>query len=376
MRVAIVHDYLNQAGGAERVVVSLNRLFPEAPIFTTLLDLDRTWPELRGADIRASWMQRLPGVDKHFKAYLPLYPLAITQMDLSEFDLVISSSSAFAKAVRTRPDALHLCYCHTPMRCLWDYDRYVAREQLGPLTRALLPVAIRQLRRWDLATANRPDMYVANSSVVAQRIRSCYGQDAAVLPPPIEVHRYAPSPVQEDYYLVVSRLVPYKRVDLVVEAFNQLGRPLLVVGDGPDRPVLERMAGPRIRFLGKLPDETVARLFSRCQAFILPGEEDFGITPLEANATGRPVIAYGAGGALDTVVEGQTGILFRHASARSLIDAVRACERQPWNPAAIRRHAERFSEQAFHDGLIALLSQAPKLRETRLTARLSPRHAS
>ena len=357
MKIAIVHDYLNQLGGAERVVGPLHRMFPEAPIYTTIVDRDQLWPSLADADIRPTWMQRLPGLKRHFKRYLPLYPLAIERMDLRAYDLVISSSSAFAKAAITRRDAFHLCYCHTPLRCVWDYDRYVARENLGRLSRAALPPVIDRLRAWDLATAARPDLYVANSRAVADRIRRWYGRESVVLPPPVEVQRHRPGGRAADDYLIVSRLVPYKRIDLAVTAFTAAGLPLTVIGDGPDRPALEALAGPTVRFLGRLPDRAVAEHFARARALIFPGEEDFGITPLEANAAGRPVVAYRAGGALDTVVQDVTGCFFDSQTPEALLAAVRRSQALPWNPDTLRRHAESFSEAAFSERFFELLQR-------------------
>jgi glycosyltransferase involved in cell wall biosynthesis len=347
MKVAIVHDYLNQAGGAERVVVSLHRLFPEAPIYTSILDRDSLWPGLADADIRTSWLQRMPGLKKHFKKYLLLYPSAIESFDLSPYDLVISSSSAFAKGAIAAPGAVHICYCHTPMRFVWDYDRYVERENFGVINRVLLPYAVRRLRRWDLATSDRPDGYIANSSTVASRIRTCYGRDSQVIHPPVDLPDEGHYTGDEPYYLVVSRLNGYKRIDLPVKLFSERGWPLVVIGDGPQRKMLEAMAGPSVRFLGRIPDGEVQRHYALSRGFILPGEEDFGITPLEANAAGRPVIAYRAGGALDTVIHQQTGILFDQQSPTSLADAVLQAQARSWDKAALRRHAAGFGEHRF-----------------------------
>lgn len=347
MRVAIVHDYLNQAGGAERVVAMLHVMFPEAPIFTTIVDPETLWPALRDADIRPSWMQRLPGIPRHFRAYLPLYGKAIESFDLSEYDLVISSSSAFAKAAITRPDAVHICYCHTPMRFGWDYSRYVERAGYKALTRALLTLVIQRVRAWDLRTAVRPDLYVANSAVTAQRILRLYGRTSEIVFPPVDVSQYAPEPAHEGFYLVVSRLNPYKRVDLAIRALNGSGRPLVIVGDGPARHVLELLADRNVRFLGRVPDSDVARAYARCRALILPGEEDFGITPLEANASGRPVVAFKGGGAVHTVVDGQTGVFFADQTPEALRDAIARCERTSWNTQTLRAHAEAFSPDVF-----------------------------
>jgi len=346
-RIAIVADYLNQRGGAEWVVAVLHELFPDAPIYTTIADPVRLWPGLRGADIRVSWMQRLPGVLRRFKYYLPFYYLAVESMRLQEYDLVVSSSCAFGLGARARVDATHICYCHTPARFVWNYAAYVEKEALGPAARAVLPWMIGAVRRRDVAMARRPNYFVANSSAVANRIRIYYGREAVVIPPPVDINRFTPTEAPGDYYLVVSRLNPYKRIDLAVAAFNALRRPLLVVGEGPDRARLERMAGPTIRFAGWLGDAEVARAYAGCRALVFPGEEDFGIAPVEAGAAGRPVVAYQGGGALDTVLEGETGVFFREPTVEALTDAVARLERQPWSAARIRANAEHFGVDRF-----------------------------
>lgn len=358
MKVAIVHDYLNQPGGAERVVGVLHGMFPDAPIYTSILDRRSLWPSLRGADIRTSWMQRLPGIERHFKKYLPLYPRAIESFDLSGYDLVISSSSAFGKGAVAAPGAVHVCYCHTPMRFAWDYERYVEREAFGWAMRAALPPVIRRLRAWDLATASRPHVYAVNSTVVAERVRHCYGRESDVIPAPVDLARYAPSPVDDDFYLVVSRLNPYKRVDLVVDAFNRSGRLLVVIGDGPERPALEARARPNVRFLGRLPDAEVADHYARCRAVVFPGEEDFGIVPLEANASGRPVVAYRRGGVLDTVVDGRTGVFFDEQTPAALNDAVARAGVTAWDKRELHAHAESYGEDVFRARFYDLVRRA------------------
>lgn len=358
MKVAIVHDYLNQAGGAERVVGELHRIYPEAPIYTSILDRSSLWPALQNADIRTSWMQQLPGLRKHFKKYLPFYPGAIESFDLSEYDLVISSSSAFGKGAITRKGACHVCYCHSPMRFVWDYDRYMERESYGRIPRLLLPALVGALRRWDLRTAGRPDVYLVNSSVVAERVRQLYGRDSEVVPPPVDLARYHLSEADAGYYLVVSRLNPYKRIDLAVAAFNGTPYRLVVVGDGPDRAGLEALAEPNITFVGRRSDAEVAAYYSGCRAVIFPGEEDFGLVPLEANASGRPVIAYRAGGALDTVIDGQTGLFFEETSPASLRAAVERCERSDWDRAQLRRHAETFGTEIFRARVLDAVQRA------------------
>jgi glycosyltransferase involved in cell wall biosynthesis len=244
------------------------------------------------------------------------------------------------------------------MRFAWNFDGYAARERWGPLLRTVLPPLVARVRRWDLRTAHRPTMYAANSSAGAARIRRHYGRPAAVVFPPVEVERFSPLDADDDYHLVVSRLVPYKRVDLVVDAFNRLARPLVVIGDGPARRDLERQAGPTIRFLGRQPDDQVAAYYARCRALVFPGEEDFGLTPLEANASGRPVIAYRAGGALDTVVDGMNGVFFDTQTVESLCEAIARCDALPWDKARLRRHAEGFREDVFRERFMAVVRSA------------------
>ncbi|EFO80518.1 glycosyl transferase group 1 [Oscillochloris trichoides DG-6] len=346
LRVALAHDYLNQYGGAERVLEALHLLFPEAPIYTSIYDADVMPSYYREWDIRTSFMQRLPGWRKHFRRYFWLYPSAFESFDLSEYDLIISSSSAYAKGVIPRPGAVHVCYCHTPMRFAWRTGDYVAREQISGAQGAVLPFLLTFLRLWDTAANARVDAFVANSRAVAGRIQRYYGREATVIPPPVVLPpaNFAPP---ADFYLAGGRLIPYKRIDLIVEAFTHLGLPLKIFGDGRDRARLERMAGPNIDFLGWVDETTRSDLFARCRAFIFPGEEDFGITPLEAMISGRPVVAYGAGGALDTVVEGVTGRFFYEASPAALAAAVSAVHNETYDPVAIRQYAERFGLDLF-----------------------------
>jgi glycosyltransferase involved in cell wall biosynthesis len=357
-RLAIVHDYLNQAGGAERVVESFHRMWPEAPIFTTIADRGAMPASLRDADLRLTWMQRLPAWKRHFRAYLPLYPLAIEGMDLRGYDVVVSSSSAWAKAVRAPAGAVHVCYCHTPMRWVWDYEHYVEREAFGVLARLALPPVIAALRAWDVRTAQRPTHIVVNSRVVQDRVQRCWGRTSEVLHPPVETERFPVGTGAGGYHLVVSRLAHYKRIDLAVTAFTRLGLPLVVIGDGPARASLEALAGPSVTFRGRVDDAGVAEAMRDCRALIFPGEEDFGITPLEANASGRPVVAFAAGGALETVRDGVTGVLFANQTAESLSEAVQRAEAVAWNAVVIRRHAESFSAAEFEARFRSIVERA------------------
>lgn len=349
MKVAIVHDYLNQMGGAERVLEAFCELFPGAPVYTLIADPDKLPEKWREIQVKTSFIQFLPFAKKHYKKYLPLYPLAIEQFDFSGYDLVLSSSSAFAKGVLTNPDTIHICYCHTPLRYTWDlYHKYLREDGPGGIYAKLLPYVLHKIRLWDRISADRVDFFIANSHNVRRRIEKYYRREAEVIYPPVETGRFAiREEGPEDFFLIVSRLLPYKRVDIVIQAFNELKLPLIIIGDGYDRKRLEKMAGSTVRFLGYQPDEVVADYYARCQAFLFPGEEDFGITPLEAQASGRPVIAYRAGGALETVVEEKTGIFFDRQTKESVIDAVKKFQHFSFDPHTIRRHALQFDKEVF-----------------------------
>lgn len=351
MKVAIVHDWLNQYGGAELVLEALKELFPDAPIYTSIYhpkampDFYRRW------DIRTSFMDKFPFVKTHHQLFLVFYPLAFESFNLSGYDLVISNKSGFCHGIITSPETVHICYCLTPTRFVWDFHEYIQGEAIGPMVRKLLPPFIFFLRQWDKLAADRVDFFIAISREVKERIRKFYRRASEILHPPVYTSRFYISPEQEDYYLVVSRLVPYKRIDIAVEAFNLLKRPLIVVGEGRARPSLEKKAGPTIRFLGRVSGEELAQLYARCKALIFPGREDFGIAPLEAQASGRPVIAYAAGGALETIVEGKTGLFFHSQTPEALAEAVLEFERRAadFDPAAIRRNAERFDVKNFQN---------------------------
>jgi glycosyltransferase involved in cell wall biosynthesis len=292
-------------------------------------------------------MQNMPLIKEYYRLYFMLYPLAVRSLNLSGYDLVISSSSGYAKGVRTDRDAIHVCYCHTPMRWAWSFDSYSARETMSAAKRLLLPPMIAALRRWDKGASRFPDHFVANSKTVAERIERAYGRTAEVIHPPIDVNRFHCSDEQEDYYLVLARLISYKRLDLAIEACSKLGRRLMVIGDGPDRARLIAKAGPTVTFLNRLCDAEVEHYAARCRALIFPGEEDFGMAPLEIAAAGRPTIAYRAGGAVETIVDGVTGVFFDRQEADSLAEAILRFEKQEWSAQALRRHAESFGIDVF-----------------------------
>jgi glycosyltransferase involved in cell wall biosynthesis len=304
-------------------------------------------------------MQRLPGVISHHQAYMPLYPWAFRSLDLSGHNLVLSNKSGFCHGVRTGPPATHICYCLTPTRFLWMYDSYRQREELHPLVDTVVRRLLGTLQRWDYAAAQRVDHFIAISSAIQERIRRFYDRDSVVIHPPVDTESYTPSGDRpEDFFLVVGRLIPYKRVDLAVQAFTELGLPLCVVGDGRDRSRLEAMAGPNVTFLGRVPyGQELLSLYRRCQAFVFPGLEDFGIAPVEAQAAGRPVIAYAGGGALDTVQEGVTGSFFREQSPDALAVAVRDFQATDYDPEACRANAERFSVDTFRGKLMTFIEE-------------------
>lgn len=358
MRLAIVHDYLNQHGGAERVLEALHDLYPDAPIYTSIYDPARLPAFYRRWDIRTSFMQRLPGVSSHHQAFLPCYPVAFESFDFSGYDVVLSNSSAWAKGVVTPPDTIHVCYCLTPMRWAWRYYDYVERERLGRLPRLGLPAAMTALRVWDVTSAQRVDQFMAISRAVAARIRKYYRRQATVLYPPVQTDRFATARPPGDYYLVVSRLIPYKRVDLAIEAFTRLGLPLKVAGDGRDRAALQARAGRSVEFLGRVSDGEVAELIRGCRGFVFPGEEDFGIAPVEAQAAGRPVVAFRAGGALDTVLDGETGVHFDQQTVEALSAAVRRLESLSLDTNRIAAHARTFDARAFREQMTAFVARA------------------
>jgi glycosyltransferase involved in cell wall biosynthesis len=346
MHLALAHDWLNQIGGAEDVLETLVEMFPGAPIYTSMYWPEKMSPAYREWDIRVTWMDRLPGIHRHHQPYLPLYPLAFAGLDLSGYDLVLSNKSGFCHGVHTG-ETTHICYCLAPTRYVWDFDAYAAREALAPMTKATLRPLVALLRRWDYRAAQHVDHFIAISREIQKRIQRHYDRDSTIIHPPADTSRFSPSAIQDDYYLIVSRLIPYKRIDLAVRAFNQLGLPLVVAGDGRDREALEALAGPTITFLGYAPDEDLPDLYARCRATILPGVEDFAITPVQAQAAGRPVIAYGGGGALDTVVEGKTGVFFSEMTPEALAKAVLEFDSDAIDSQACVRNAMRFDTGVF-----------------------------
>ncbi|PIY62795.1 glycosyltransferase family 4 protein [Candidatus Uhrbacteria bacterium CG_4_10_14_0_8_um_filter_58_22] len=347
MKIALVHDYLIQDGGAERVFKTFHEVWPKAPIFALLHDEKRFGKTFRG-DIRTSFLQRIPFSRRRFRWLMPLMPAATEGHNLNDFDLVLSSTSAFAKGVITKPETLHVSYCHTPTRYLWsDTHTYVNEIGLPRPVRSIMPLLLSSIRSWDRNAADRVDRFVANSQAVRHRIAKYYRRDSTVIHPPVDTHNYSISPRIDDYYLAGGRLVAYKRFDVVIRAFNKLGIPLKIFGEGPSFSALRRMARPNVDFVGKVNERQKAELYARAIAYLHPQDEDFGITPVESMAAGRPVIAYRRGGALETVVDGMTGTFLEDQSWEELANCVIRFEPEKFDPQKIRRHAEQFDTSVF-----------------------------
>ena len=350
MRVAIVHDWLTGMRGGEKVLEVFCDLFPDATIFTLIHHEGAMSPKIEAMKIEQSGLARLPFARKHFRHYLPLFPRYIEKFDFTGYDLILSSSHCVAKGAVTPPGALHICYCHTPMRYVWDLYHDYVRER-GLLVHAFLRFSRDGLREWDVRTADRVTHYIANSHHVADRIRRHYGREATVIHAPVDDEFFTPGEAEESgYYLIVSALVPYKKVGLAVRAFSREeagGRKLVVVGSGSDEKRIRADAGPNVSFRGNVDDNELLRYYRGARALIFPGEEDFGITPLEAMACGKPVIAYAKGGALETVVEGSTGVFFDEGSEAGILSAVDKFERMSFTVSDARRRAEAFSKSSF-----------------------------
>ena len=367
MNLALIHDWLNQLGGAEDVLEALVGLYPDAPLYTSLYDRERMPAHWREWDIRTAFIDRLPFAHRKQQLYFPLYPFAFEQFDLRGYDVVLSNKSGFCHGVVTGPETMHVCYCLTPTRYVWRYHQYAEQEDLGRLTRAGLAPFLTFLRQYDRLAADRVDHFIAISDEVRRRIAKVYRREATIIYPPVDVGRFAPSNRVDDYYLFVGRLVPYRRLDVLIEAFNVMGRPLLIAGSGRDRERLEALAGPTVKFLGFVPDADLPDLLARCRAFVWPGEEDFGISPLQANAAGRPVIAYDAGGARETVITGKagatgpagaaTGALFAEQSVAAIIETVESFDPLSVSPLVARRHAEQYDVAVFKRRIDEFITQ-------------------
>jgi glycosyltransferase involved in cell wall biosynthesis len=363
VRVALIHDWLTGMRGGEKVLESLCQLHPAADIYTLLHNRGSVSPAIESHRIETSFVQWLPFARSKYRSYLPLFPFAIEQFDLDPYDLVISSSHCAAKAVVTPGRARHISYCHSPMRYAWDqFDAYFGPARVGAIaSRWVYRPVLARMAQWDAATAPRVNRFVANSAHVARRIARYYNRVAIIVYPPVDTTFYEPADVTPaSHFLIVSALVPYKRVELAIEACSRAGASLRIVGDGPDRERLERMAGPNIEFLGKLSDAGIRDEYRRTAAVLLPGEEDFGIVPVEAQACGRPVVALARGGALETVVDGVTGVLFTEPEVDDLAAALDRVARTRFDSAAIRVHAARFSRERHLEGMRAVIDDTMK----------------
>jgi glycosyltransferase involved in cell wall biosynthesis len=362
MKVALIHYWLTSWRGGEAVLSAIAQLYPGADIFAHVVDQDLIEDHFPGRNVRTTFIDSLPWSRRLYQKYLPLMPLALEALDLREYDLIISSEAGPAKGVITRPESVHVCYCHSPMRYAWDmYHEYRARSPA--LTRFMMSPVMHYMRMWDQLSAQRVDQFVANSRFVATRIHKYYGRDAVVIPPPVDVESFHALEAHDDYFLWVGQLVPYKRPDLMVESFNRLKLPLRVIGEGPELATLKKRAGLNIKFLGRQPLDVVVEHYARCRALVFPGTEDFGIVPVEAMASGRPVIAYARGGALDTVIPDVTGVLFPDQTVAGLTAAVERFQsiEAVFDPAKLVTHAAQFSKPHFQRSFRQLVDSCLKL---------------
>lgn len=363
-KIALVHDHLAQDGGAEKVLKVLADMFPDAPIYTLLYEEKHVNKYFKGREIKTSIIQKLPGGVKHYQWYLKYMPMAVEFFDLRDFDIVISDASAFAKGVITKPDTLHICYCHTPTRYLWDYThQYINELSYNKYFKKIISLVLNKLRIWDFVAAQRVDLFIANSRTVQKRISKYYRRDSEIIYPPVELSRFRILNESKDYFLIGGRLAAYKRVDIVVEAFKKMpDKKLKIFGSGVDLLRLKNIANgaTNIEFLGRVSEDEKAKLYSNCLAFINPQEEDFGITVVEAMASGRPVLAFERGGATETIINEKTGLFFKEQNAESLIEAVERFGKYDFNQELIKKQAENFSEQIFKDRIIDFINKSDK----------------
>lgn len=357
--ITLAHHWLVGMRGGEKVLEQFSHLFPQAPIYTLVADASRLSPRLAAHPIHCSWLQRIPGSSRQYKKMLPLFPAAVSSLKVSGYPrLLLSSDASVIKGVHHSPDIPHVCYCHSPPRYLWDLqeDYLKSSETAGMLGRLAFRAVIPYVRDFDQRAAGKVTEFIANSRFVQDRIKHCYKREATVIHPPVEVESFDWHHAPEDFYLIVSQLVPYKRIDLAVEAFTRMKKRLVIIGEGPEINNLQKIAGPEVRFLGAQPFAVLKEHYERCTAFIFPGIEDFGITPLEAQAAGRPVIAFGKGGALETVVDGRTGLFFPEQTVDSLCEAVHRFERASFDPRIMRIQAALFSPESFREKIWSFLS--------------------
>jgi len=357
--IALVHDWLNQIGGAEDVLQTLVTMYPQRPIYTSIYAPGIMPAHYQQWDIRTRWINRMPAIHHHHQPYLPLYPLAWGGLDLSEYDVALSNKSGFCHGFKHDTQTLHICYCLAPTRYVWQLDAYLHREGLGKIAALGLHPLVAWLKRWDYDAAQRVHHFIAISTEIQERIKSYYDRNSIIIYPPVDTKRFnAPQVEPEDYFLIVSRLIPYKRIDLAVEAATRLNLPLKIGGKGRDLERLQALAGPTVEFLGYVPDVELPTLMAKARAFIFPGLEDFGITPVQSQAAGRPVIAYAGGGALDTVIPGVPGEHFHTQSVDALADVMASFDPTRYDPITMRQHAARFDQSVFKAQIRAYVAQA------------------
>jgi len=358
LKVALVHDWLTGQRGGEKVLEVLCEIFPEAPIFTLFHFPGSQIKSIEEKEIHTSFLQRMPFLRRKYRSYLPLFPLAVELFDLQDFDMVVSSSHCVAKGVIPRPDALHVCYIHSPVRYAWNqYFAYFSPQKIGFFSRKFIPLSIHKLRLWDESSSNRADHFIANSRTTAQRVQKYYRRQSDVIHPPVDSDFFQPDDQQEDYFLIVSALVPYKKIELAIQAFNLNGKILRIVGQGPEYKRLKKISKTNIQFLGSIDEDSLLKAYQRAKALIMPGEEDFGINALEAQACGIPVVSYARGGALETVISGETGVFFLDLSVDSLLGALDKLESIKFNKETIRAHAQNFSREKFKENIAAFLRE-------------------
>ena len=363
--IALVHDWLTGMRGGEKVLEALCEMYPDAHLFTLLHNRGSVSPLIENRPIFTSFIDRLPLKATRYRHYLPLFPTAIELFNFKDYDIIISTSHCVAKGVRTPPGTLHISYLHTPMRYVWDmYEEYFSPDKIGWLSAKLIPPIANYLRMWDVTSANRVDYFIANSRHVARRIEKYYRRDATVIPPPVDTEKFTLATTSEDFYLMITALVPYKRVDLAVRAFNRLGKPLYIIGSGPEKARLEKLSGPNVRFFDWVSNEMLRQYAQQCKALIFPGEEDFGIVPVELQSCGKPVIAFARGGALETVIgyngknsDNATGVFFHEPTVEALVAAVEQFEQLSFNPEVIRAHAQQFGKSHFQSRMREFIAQ-------------------
>lgn len=359
MKLAIVHDWLTNMGGAEQVIINFKDIYKDAPIYTTFYNPNNLDDKLKNLDVKTSFLQGKKMVTNH-KKYFPFMPIAFSLFNLKKYDIVLSSSSCCAKNAKNSK-GIHICYCHTPMRYAWGKkEEYV--KSMNPIKKIMVNSFLFFMRKWDKWSSRRVDYFIANSTTVKDRIKECYNRDSVVINPPVRCNLFNISNIDGDYYFVVSRLVPYKRFDLAVKACSELGKKLIVIGDGTEKEELMKMANGNVTFLGRQPDDVVQKYMAECKALLFPGEEDFGITPVEAMACGRPVICYGKGGVLDTVIDGETGVYFEEQTVESIKDAILKFEKKKFNKEKIRKRALEFGESIFQKKISKYVEEKYKQR--------------